>query len=76
MYKSIIVLSAAFALSACSTQHNEDKSIGMANPASVYCQEQGGKTTIKKDKNGDYGVCVFKNGKQIEEWQFYRQNHK
>ena len=38
----------------------EQKMIGMANPASVYCVEQGGESIIRKDK---------------DECEFYRQNH-
>ena len=54
----------------------EQKMIGMANPASVYCVEQGGESIIKQDKDGsEYGICKFKDGKEVEEWEFYRKNH-
>ena len=54
----------------------EQKMIGMANPASVYCVEQGGESIIKQDKDGsEYGICKFKDGKEIDEWEFYRKNH-
>lgn len=54
----------------------EQKMIGMANPASVYCVEQGGKLIIRKDKDeNEYGICKFKDGKEVDEWEFYRQNH-
>ena len=58
----------------------EQKMIGMANPASVYCVEQGGESIIRKDKDEneneyEYGICKFKDGKEIDEWEFYRQNH-
>ena len=54
----------------------EQKMIGMANPASVYCVEQGGESIIKQDKDGsEYGICKFKDGKEVDEWEFYRQNH-
>ena len=54
----------------------EQKMIGMANPASVYCVEQGGESIIKQNKDGsEYGICKFKDGKEVDEWEFYRKNH-
>ena len=54
----------------------EQKMIGMANPASVYCVEQGGESIVKQDKDGsEYGICKFKDGKEVDEWEFYRKNH-
>jgi putative hemolysin len=32
---------------------------GMANPASVYCIDQGGKLEIREGDGGQYGVCVM-----------------
>ena len=47
--------------------------IGMANPASVYCAENGGNSEIRTDENGgQYGVCVFSDGSECDEWAFYR----
>ena len=52
----------------------EQKMIGMANPASVYCVEQGGESIIKQNKDGsEYGICKFKDGKEVDEWEFYRK---
>jgi hypothetical protein len=48
-------------------------STGLANPASVYCGQVGGKTEIKKDATGaEYGICRFPNGSSCEEWALYR----
>jgi putative hemolysin len=45
----------------------------VANPASVYCQEQGYTVEIRTDQTGaQYGVCVFGPGAECEEWAFYR----
>jgi putative hemolysin len=45
----------------------------MANPASVYCDEQGGKLEIRTDEDGgQYGVCIFGDGSECEEWAFFR----
>ncbi len=45
---------------------------GMANPASVYCQQQGGKTEIRKEAKGEVGYCVFPDKSECEEWAFQR----
>jgi len=49
----------------------EDES-GLANPASVYCEEQGGTLEIRTDDDGNqYGVCIFDDGSECGEWDFY-----
>jgi len=46
---------------------------GMVNPASVFCQKMGYKLEIRTGSNGgQYGICIFSNGKECEEWAFYR----
>lgn len=47
----------------------------IANPASVYCVQQGGKLEIVRTKTGEIGICVLPDGRRIEEWKFYRANH-
>jgi len=42
--------------------------VGMANPASVYCEKMGGTLTIKDEASGQVGYCSFPNGKVCEEW--------
>jgi len=47
--------------------------VGLPNPASVYCEEQGYELEIRTDQQGgQYGVCVFPDGSECEEWEFYR----
>lgn len=51
---------------------SDDKS-AIANPASVYCEEQGYKLEIRAKENGSqYGVCVFDDGSECEEWAYFR----
>jgi hypothetical protein len=51
--------------------------VGIANPASVYCEEQGGKLTIVEDGEGNQsGMCKLADGTEVEEWEYYRANHK
>ena len=45
----------------------------LANPASVHCEEQGGKLEIRTgDDGGEYGMCIFDDGSECEEWAFFR----
>ena len=51
----------------------EGPAAGMANPASVYCQEQGGTVELRTDaQGGQYGVCVFDDGSECDEWAYFR----
>ncbi len=45
----------------------------LANPASVNCTQQGGTLTIeRRPDGGQFGVCVFTDNYQCEEWALYR----
>jgi hypothetical protein len=45
----------------------------LANPASKNCAKQGGKLAILKRGDGaEYGVCVFADNMQCEEWAMFR----
>jgi putative hemolysin len=48
-------------------------SAGIPNPASVYCEEQGGTVEIRTAADGgQYGVCIFPDGSECDEWAFFR----
>lgn len=32
----------------------------------------GGKVDIREGKNGQYGVCLFPDGKECDEWALYK----
>lgn len=45
----------------------------MPNPASVFCEDHGGKVELRTDETGAVtGVCVFPDGSECEEWAYYR----
>lgn len=69
-------LAAALVLGACAPQDkDEPQMIGMANPASVHCDKAGGRSEIRTRSDGaQYGVCVFNDGRQCEEWALLRDN--
>jgi putative hemolysin len=71
-----LFLVSALALAGCQTpvvpQPTEAGKGGMANPASVYCEEQGGRIELREGEGGTYGVCIFEDGSECDEWAFYR----
>ncbi len=47
--------------------------VGIPNPASVYCKEQGNKHEIQMAVDGSQsGVCIFADGSTCDEWAYYR----
>jgi putative hemolysin len=44
----------------------------IANPASVYCTNHGGKLDIRTTPQGQTGVYVFSNGSECDEWGYFR----
>lgn len=45
----------------------------LPNPASVYCQSQGGRLEIRIAEDGSQtGVCIFADGSECEEWAYFR----
>jgi hypothetical protein len=44
----------------------------LANPASVNCEEKGGKLEIVDEAAGQKGICVLPDGTRCEEWAYFR----
>ena len=49
-----------------------DDPIGLANPASVYCVNNSGTLENRSIEAGEYGVCMFDDGSECEEWKYFR----
>lgn len=47
----------------------------MANPASVFCVEQGGRVEIRNSTEGQSGYCHLPDGTVVEEWEYFRANN-
>ena len=46
----------------------------IANPASVFCAQNGGTLSIITAADGSQsGLCVFPNGSKCDEWAYYRE---
>jgi putative hemolysin len=51
----------------------ETETVKIANPASAFCVKQGYTLEIRNDAEGNqYGVCIFTDGKECDEWKFFR----
>ena len=58
-------------LTACSTK--SEKNTQIANPASEKCINDGFSLEILSDESGNqYGICIFPNGTECEEWSYFR----
>jgi hypothetical protein len=68
----IITVGVTVSLAACGGNEPDDDDTGIANPASVYCEEQGGVVEIVDESDGQVGYCVLPDGRRIEEWLFFR----
>ncbi len=63
----------ATALPAATAAPDRSDAAGMANPASVHCQEQGGNLVIRTAADGSQsGICEFDDGSECDEWAFFR----
>lgn len=68
-----MLVAVAAGISGCTTAAPPGpKGVGMANPASVYCAEQGGRVEIRKGEGGESGYCHLPDGRVVEEWALYR----
>ena len=69
----IFILLLLSLLTSCTTEKRTET----ANPASVKCIKDGYNLTIKTNSDGSQtGYCIFPNGKECEEWQYYREECK
>jgi putative hemolysin len=51
----------------------EKQTTRLANPASKNCVAHGGMLSIRKRADGgEYGICVFEDNRQCEEWAMLR----
>lgn len=54
----------------------EEPVMWIANPASVYCVEQGWESIIMEDEEwNQYWVCRFADWSEVDEWEYFRANN-
>ncbi|QDH24797.1 DUF333 domain-containing protein [Neokomagataea tanensis] len=71
------LLLCCLALASCNAQTHPTHAptLGMANPASVYCEKIGGTVQIRNEKGGQVGYCHLPDGTVKEEWALFRSAH-
>jgi putative hemolysin len=78
MFRKVMVplfmLMGVILLAACGpNQASPTPQAGMANPASVYCEQNGGKLDLRQDASGGVaGICIFPDGSECDEWAYFR----
>ncbi|MFA6529038.1 MAG: DUF333 domain-containing protein [Candidatus Gracilibacteria bacterium] len=77
MKKTFSIISTVFGLmillSGCQNSSVDvSTTTSLANPASENCIQKGGTLEMRENKNGQYGVCIFEDNRQCEEWAFFR----
>lgn len=88
MRRSSLVLSLAAILVVASCSDDSDKvpkpddtsttttqapaGAGIANPASEFCEQNGGTLEIVDEAGGQVGYCNLPDGTRIEEWEYFR----
>lgn len=74
--KNLLIIFFFLLLTACggpTTTPTATDEANMPNPASVFCEEQGGKVEIvTADDGSQSGFCVFEDGSKCDEWAFFR----
>lgn len=68
----ILILVMLIILKFPKSTNKEKKLSQIPNPASVYCITHNGTLEIRENEKGQYGVCIFPDGSECEEWAYYK----
>lgn len=72
---AVILLALALIVSGASckrkTISEQEKSAGLANPASVKCEQDGGEIINVYTPQGTKGICLFKNNSVCNQWDYF-----
>jgi len=68
----IIIILAAGAIFYFTSSGEKEVESQLANPAAVYCEEQGGTLDGRVFSAGAMGFCLFEDGSECNQWEFYR----
>ena len=49
----------------------EEANSQLANPAAIYCEEQGHNYEIRTAEDGEYGICVFPDNLECGAWDYF-----
>ncbi|MGY1489340.1 putative hemolysin [Methylobacillus pratensis] len=77
IFRVTVFLMTCSVMAGCSSGSGQKPAkLDMANPASVYCVNQGGKIEFQKDASGGtIGMCHLPDGTVVEEWELFRRDY-
>lgn len=68
-----VLISVLLTISCRQNQSNPTSDPEIPNPASVYCEQNGGILEFRQnDSGGVAGICVFPNRSECDEWAYFR----
>ncbi|WP_243721937.1 amidohydrolase family protein [Meridianimarinicoccus aquatilis] len=47
----------------------------IANPAATFCALQGGAYAIVQNAEGQRGICTLTDGREVDAWEYFREQH-
>ena len=54
---------------------NTAMATNVSNPAAVFCVDQGGSYSILDSAEGQRGICKLANGREVDAWSYFRDEH-
>ena len=73
LFTLFMLIGGVFSASCSPNQISPTPEANMPNPASVYCEQNGGKLDLRQDISGGVaGVCIFPDGSECDEWAYFR----
>ncbi|EHH2452328.1 DUF333 domain-containing protein [Vibrio parahaemolyticus] len=74
----MMAMAGTMVLAGCSTYDGATRSTeytSVANPAAVYCVQQGGELDTVSENGERVTYCVLSDDERVEQWEYYRNNH-
>ena len=73
VFALFVLIVIALSVSCTQTQSSPTPQANVPNPASVHCEQNGGKLQIVTAADGSQsGVCTFSDGSKCDEWAYFR----
>lgn len=77
----LLAILGAAALAGCASDGEDSREYtSLANPASVFCVQQGGELEMDTMNDRRMTYCVTENGEgekeRVEQWEYYRAHHE
>ena len=75
MHRFLLTAAGLTTLAACYQPPSTDSPAQLANPAATYCIDSGAKYEIRDGADGQTGVCILADGREVDAWDYFRENH-